>query len=139
MTSTTDPSADAEFRFDRGFRAYLGHVAAALGIGLESCTIDLDIPVSAYLALDWRVDRFPERDLALLWDEQHGWSAAIETHSGEDLIVLAYLGGPDVLPDPGRVVRFLTALRTGDHSFGQPDPPNLRRSGNHGELARYLA
>ena len=33
-------------------RAYLAEVTTALGIGLESCTVDHDAPVSAYVALD---------------------------------------------------------------------------------------
>ncbi|MFD8498747.1 DUF6292 family protein [Amycolatopsis sp. NPDC059657] len=112
-----------------GLREYLSAVATELGVGLESCTIDCDLPRSAYLALDWRLDRFPGRDLALLWDERHGWSAAIETHSGEDLIVLSYLGGDSVLPAPDTVARFVAALRAGDHSAGRPDPPALRDAG----------
>jgi hypothetical protein len=82
----------------------------------------------------------PDRDLALLWDERHGWSAAMETHSGEDLIVLAYLNGEDVLPEPCEVARFLAALRANDHSVGRPDPPRLRAAGHHDALtARLLA
>uniref|UniRef100_UPI0035E4303C DUF6292 family protein n=1 Tax=Amycolatopsis pithecellobii TaxID=664692 RepID=UPI0035E4303C len=68
----------------------LRKVTDALGIGLESCTVDHDSPVSAYVALDGRLPHYPDRDVALLWDERHGWAAAIETHSGEDLIVLRY-------------------------------------------------
>jgi hypothetical protein len=35
-----------------GLRSYLAIVATALGVGLESCTLDIDTPVSAYLAVD---------------------------------------------------------------------------------------
>ena len=109
MSSLID--SDVEYRFNRGLRGYLQAVTAALGIGLESCTVDLDTPVSAYVAIDWRLTRFPGRDVALIWDEQHGWAATIEAGCGEDVIVLAYLGGDDVLPDPRHVVRFMAALR----------------------------
>ncbi|MEC3982766.1 DUF6292 family protein [Amycolatopsis sp. H20-H5] len=69
-----------------------------LDIGLESCTIDHGTPVSAYDALEHRHPDYPDRDLALLWDERHGWAAAIETHCGEDLIVLRYLAGDTITP-----------------------------------------
>ncbi|WP_410589963.1 DUF6292 family protein [Amycolatopsis sp. lyj-23] len=130
--------ADLEFWFQRGLRAYLGEVARALGFGLESCTVDVDVPVSAYLAVDWRLRRFPERDVALLWDEVHGWAAAVEAACGEDMIVLSYLGGEDVLPPPDEVVRFLTALRAGAGEPDCPGSPVLRRAGRHQELLAML-
>ncbi|WP_410616102.1 DUF6292 family protein [Amycolatopsis sp. lyj-109] len=117
---------------------YLHDVTAELGIGLESCTLDHDSPVSAYVALDIRLPHYPGRDVALLWDEVHGWAAAIETHSGEDLIVLRYLGGPTVAPAPRRVARFVTALREDDHSVGRQDPVQLRTAGDPGALAALL-
>src|ERR1700743_3781772 len=88
-----------------GLRDYVALVAAALGVGLESCAIEPYPPASAYIALDARLARFPHRDLALLWDERHGWSAGVETHSGEDLIVVAYRSG-DLLPPPAAVRTF---------------------------------
>ncbi|WP_414941900.1 DUF6292 family protein [Amycolatopsis sp. cmx-11-51] len=103
---------------------YLAEVTAALGIGLESCTVDHDSPVSAYVALDERLPRHPGRDVALLWDEMHGWAAAIETHSGEDLIVLRYLGGTTATPPPARVAHFVSALRADDDRVGQLTPPS---------------
>lgn len=119
-------------------RAYLGEVTDALGIGLESCTIDHDKPVGAYIALDDRLPRYPDRDLALLWDESRGWSAAIETHSGEDLIVLRYLGGPTVAPNPAQVVKLLRALREDDFRLGHPDPVTIRPAGDLSDLAETL-
>ena len=129
MTTTTDMRLDDQHLMSAALRDYLRAVSAELGIGLESCTIDLDMPRSAYIALDWRLDRFPDRDLALLWDERHGWSVAIETHSSEDLIVLSYLGGDTVAPSPRTVARFVAAIRAGDHSAGRPDPPAIREAG----------
>lgn len=113
--------------FVRGLRGYVAAVAEALGVGLESCAIDPQPPASAYIALDQRVQRYPERDLALLWDERHGWSAAVETHSGGDLVVLTYRGG-DPLPTPGEMVEFVAGVRAG-HPVGQTGPPNL--TGHH--------
>jgi hypothetical protein len=105
----------------RGLRGYVTAVGGALGVGWESCSLGLDRPLSGYIALDWRLPDHPGRDLALLWDERHGWSPAVETHSGEDLIVLCYLGGP-VVPEPRAVVRFVAGLRAG-YPVGQSDPP----------------
>jgi hypothetical protein len=82
MTITLDTVVSSGERLRRELLQYLDTVAAVLGVGLESTTIDLDTPVSAYLALDHHLPAFPGRDLALLGDEEHGWSAAIETHSG---------------------------------------------------------
>ncbi|HKN54283.1 MAG TPA: DUF6292 family protein [Amycolatopsis sp.] len=122
----------------RALRAYLQDIAGALGIGLESSTIDDDPPVSAYLALDTKLAHYPGRDVALLWDERHGWAAAIETHSGEDLIVLRYLGG-SLLPPPSEVARFVTALTEDDHHIGVPAPPELRATVDLDDLAEQFA
>ncbi|HEY1572989.1 MAG TPA: DUF6292 family protein [Pseudonocardiaceae bacterium] len=65
--------------------------------------------------------RFPHRDLALLWDERHGWSAGVETHSGEDLIVVAHRGA-DLLPPPAAVRAFAERLVAGA-PVGHPYPP----------------
>jgi hypothetical protein len=129
---------DLEFWFQEGLRAYLGSVARALGFGIESCTVDVDVPVSAYVAVDWRLRRFPDRDVALLWDEVHGWAVAVEASCGEDVIVLAYLGGEEILPEPRAVVRFLAGLRAGDLT-ADPGSPVLRRAGRHEELLALLA
>jgi hypothetical protein len=118
--------------------AYLADVTGALHIGLESCTVDHDTPVSAYIALDERLPGYPDRDVALLWDEVHGWSTAIETHSGEDLIVIRYLGGTTVAPPPAHIARFVAALREDDHSIGRLDPPTIRTAGSLTELDTVL-
>ncbi|WP_370964378.1 DUF6292 family protein [Amycolatopsis sp. cg9] len=117
---------------------HLAEVTAALGIGPESCTVDHDSPVSAYVALDERLPGYPGRDVALLWDEVHGWAAAVETHSGEDLIVLRYLGGPTIVPPPGDVARFVRALHEDDHRVGRLDPPAIRAAAGLAELDAAL-
>jgi len=111
---------------------YLDDVTAELGIGLESCTLDHDTPLSAYVALDTRLPHYPDRDVALLWDEERGWAAAIETHSGEDLIVLRYLGGHAPYNLFMRLPRFVTALHEDDHTVGRPDPVTLRSAADAG-------
>ncbi|QRP50066.1 DUF6292 family protein [Amycolatopsis sp. FDAARGOS 1241] len=117
--------------------AYLRAVTAELGIGLESCTLDHASPLSAYLALDERHPAYPDRDFALLWDEERGWAAAVETHSGEDLIVVRYLGGT-VAPAPEDVARFVEAVLADDHTRGTPGPVRLRAAGVADELVALL-
>jgi hypothetical protein len=122
----------------RALRGYLRAVADELGVGLESATIDHATPVSAYLAIDTRLPRYPDRDVALLWDEKHGWAIAIETHSSEDLIVLAYLGGPTIAPAPRKIARFVDALHGGDRTFCGAAPPAIRSAGSLDDLATQL-
>ncbi|HEX4220828.1 MAG TPA: DUF6292 family protein [Pseudonocardiaceae bacterium] len=115
--------------FHRTLRRYLAIVATALGVGLESCMVDIDTPVSAYLAVDQKLAALPDRDVALLWDEEHGWSIAAETHCGEDLIVLAYLDTDTVVPPADLVVRFVEELCAGNTELGRLDPPAIRTAG----------
>jgi hypothetical protein len=87
-------------------RDYLTAVSAAVGVGLESCCWGSESPAWAYIALDWRLNG---RDVALLWDEQDGWSAATE-EDGTDLCVLAHLDG-EISPQPAVVGQFAATLR----------------------------
>ncbi len=129
---------DSEYGLLCGLTGYLAAVSAAVGVGEESCTVDADSTVSAYIALDVRLAHNPGRDMALLWDERHGWSFAMETHSGEDLLVLAYLGG-ELVPEPARVRGFVAAIRSPGCPVAVPVPPDLRdgRAGLLSCLARY--
>lgn len=120
-------TTDSEYRLLCAMSAYLDAVSAAAGVGSESCTIDLDPPMSAYLALDGQLSVHPGRDTALAWDERHGWSFTIETHSGEDLLVVAYLGG-ELVPPPSRVREFVRAVRARTRRTPSPAPPDLSRS-----------
>jgi uncharacterized protein DUF6292 len=86
----------------RGLHRYVRLVCQALGLRGTSSYIQSDEPLSAYVALDGRFGGFPDHDVALLWEESRGWSAAVETSGGEDLRVVATLGG-DVLPPPDTV------------------------------------
>ncbi|VVJ18905.1 Uncharacterised protein [Amycolatopsis camponoti] len=135
MSILIDFERDTEFSFERGLRGYIAAVARAVGVGLESCTLDAGTPAAAYIALDWRLNRFPGHDLALVWDEVHGWAAAIEDRDGPT--VLTHLGGA-VLPEPRAVGRFLSAVRAGDPDAGTPDAPALREPGDHETLLRAL-
>jgi hypothetical protein len=105
----TDP-AEIGFRtFTHCLQGYVAYVAAQLGVGLESCCFDIDERATVYVALDCRLPEYPDRDVALLWDEKTGWTAAVETGCGEDFIVVSALTG-DVVPEPTEVARFVAAL-----------------------------
>jgi hypothetical protein len=92
-----------------GLHGYVRSVCRALGLRGECSYVQADAPVSAYIALDERLCRYPDHDVALLWDEHHGWSAAIETQSGEELPVVATLDR-DLLPAPDTVAAWARDL-----------------------------
>jgi hypothetical protein len=133
-----DFGQDAEYIFERRFRAYLREVARAVGVGLESCTMGSGPPAWAYIALDRRLPGFPGADLALVWDEVHGWAAAVEEPSRGDVTKVVHLGG-DVLPEPRALVRFLAAVLAADPSAGVVEAPLLRLAGRHEELLDRLS
>jgi hypothetical protein len=123
----------------RGLHRYVHLVSQALGIHGECWYVQADGPASAYIALDGRLRRFPDRDVALLWDENQGWSAAIETHSGEDLLVVAYLG-KDLLPPPETVAAWTRRLFEADqpgHVDARPDRAGADKIRHR--LAAYLS
>ncbi|WP_370962388.1 DUF6292 family protein [Amycolatopsis sp. cg9] len=123
----------------RGLRQYLLAVATELDVPAWFC--EVAVPAGGYLALDQRLDRFPDHETALLWDERDGWSAAVESATGDEVIALAYLG-VDVLPSPDEVVAFVKDLYRGDYP-GRPDPPGFRtpgaQDGFDDRLAAYAA
>jgi hypothetical protein len=115
-------NADMVDFVERGLRCYVHRIAAGLGIGAESVTTELaDQPV-AYLALPGRSPDHLDRDVALIWDDRHGWACGVETGCGEDMLVVAWYG-EDVLPAPDDVVAFAKAFLVGQPA-GQPTPPD---------------
>jgi hypothetical protein len=109
----------------RGLLHYVGLVADAVGVGPESSITQLDDPVSVYVALDRRAERYPEHDLALLWDERHGWSLALEVPGGALLTPLGYLPAADRLPEPRVVAEFVeNACADGQLGAERPVPPD---------------
>lgn len=119
-----------------GLPGYLHRVATAVGVDpahVEATTSAL--PATGYLALSHRLASFPELDLALLWDEESGWAAALETPAGE-LILLDCLTG-DVLPAPHTVADFLTRLRATLYP-GQKTRTRLRTADTDHNLATRL-
>ncbi|WP_106181348.1 DUF6292 family protein [Prauserella shujinwangii] len=119
----------------RGLRRYVELVAEELRMPPAFC-VDVDDRATVYFALEQRVPRYPDRDLALLWDEENGWAIGVESGCGEDIIVLTYLG-EDLLPSPGLVARFVDDFMA-DRYPGRPDPPGLRCAGTLDELGERL-
>ncbi|ONI85176.1 hypothetical protein ALI22I_31175 [Saccharothrix sp. ALI-22-I] len=122
-----DPDLDFDDAPTRGLQRYVKAVAVELGLAGECTYADPGPPATAYLAVDGNLPSFPDRDLALQWDEEYGWAAAVETRSGEPPIVISYLGG-DVLSTPAAVAAFLAALLHDAHP-GDPRPIRLRAYG----------
>ncbi|WP_447008998.1 DUF6292 family protein [Saccharothrix sp. DSM 118769] len=71
----------------RALRRYARSVTSALGLGGDCWCVQDEHQVGIYLALDGRLGSHPGHDVALLWDERHGWSAVVETDGGEDVVV----------------------------------------------------
>lgn len=111
-------TSDFDETLERGLRGYVRHVSGTLRISGDCWCVDMARPASAYLALDGHLTGYPGRDVALLWDERQGWSVAVETHSGEDLLLVAYLGG-QVLPSATKVARWV------GHLFASDNPARL--------------
>jgi hypothetical protein len=113
---------DFDDRLLRGLRRYVRLVGKALGLSGECWCVQGDRPACAYIAVDGRLRGHPDRDVALLWDEEHGWSAAIETNSGEDLMVVAYMG-QNVLPSPRAVAAWTRTLFDHGETAARPEAP----------------
>ncbi|MFC4852082.1 DUF6292 family protein [Actinophytocola glycyrrhizae] len=104
-----------------GLHGYVRMVSRALGLRGECSYVQPDRPVSAYLAVDGRLPGHPDRDVALLWDEHRGWSAAVETDSGEELVTVTHLG-QDLLPAPETVAAWARDLLHPDRGPGHAVP-----------------
>ena len=118
-----------------GLRQYLLLVATVLDSPAWYC--EVAVPANAYLALEGGVPRYPDRAMALVWDERDGWAAAVESPSGDDMFLLAYLG-EDVLPPAQAVAAFVRAFHV-DGYPGRPDPPGLREPGDADGFDERLA
>lgn len=104
-----------ELAFDgaaaRGLRRYADLVAEELGLVGTCSDMDLDVPVTVYLPVDRRLPEHPDRDAALVWHEEWGWSVAIDTARGEQTVALL---GQILLPAPRVVARLATLLFDGN-------------------------
>lgn len=103
-------------RAGRGLVHYIDLVAHAVGTGTGGSLVSMVPPATAYLALDERLPRFPDHDVALVWHEHTGWSIGIET--GREVVTLGNLGD-DILPAPSRVALFVADM-IADRASGRP-------------------
>jgi hypothetical protein len=120
-----------------GLRAYAASVAKAVGVGLESCCLEADEQATIYLAVDNRVTGFTGRDAALLWDEQTGWAVAVETASGEDLLLVA-VHHADLLPAPAVVARWFAQVAEGSLQSVTVRKRQVDRAALARRLAQYV-
>jgi hypothetical protein len=112
-------------------------VTEALGLSGDCSWVQAEPPATVYLALEGRLPDFPDLDVALLWDEEHGWAAAVEASSGTELVVLSYLG-EDVLPPPREVATFVTRLLRGECP-GQLSPTGPHPARGRDDVGRSLS
>ena len=103
------PAADDPQALRRALAAYVREVAAAVGVSAEGTSCEVADTVTAYVALSGRSERFPGRDLMLVWSERQGWTVAVETAPGETAQVVGCLGG-EVTPAPESVRRFVAEV-----------------------------
>lgn len=128
---------DFESAPTRWLRRYARLVERSLNLGAGGHMVSLEPPVSLYLPLDDRLGRFPDRDVALVWDECDGWAAGVESRTGEALVVLAHLAS-DLLPAPRAVVRFVEQFYA-DELSGQPEPRPFRAVDDADDLPLRLS
>ncbi|MFC4002929.1 DUF6292 family protein [Prauserella oleivorans] len=137
MNDEPDPALAFDLAFEtaaaRGLRRYVWLVAQELGLRGSPYYLQLDTPLSAYVALDRRIRELPTSDLALTWDEREGWTLAVESVCGDDLLPLAYLRA-DLLPAPHVVAAFARRPLAGPEEL-LPRP----RGGTSGILDRLAA
>lgn len=132
MSDTDDDSVD---RAEWGLRRYVQRVALGLGVDMVGACCEVEFPANAYLALAQRLVTAPDRDVALLWEAAYGWCLGLESDIGEDIHVVAYLGGEQPLAEPETVVAFAKTLLAGQNA-GQPGPPGWP---DIGDLTHQLA
>ncbi|MFC7615393.1 DUF6292 family protein [Actinokineospora soli] len=120
----------------RGLQGYLRLVTGQLRLSGECGFVDAERPMGAYLALDGRLPAYPDRDVALVWDEVRGWAVAVETHSGEDLLVCEYYGA-DLVPAPDAVARWVRGVLSGKGRGRRLVSPRGAREDVAGRLAPY--
>jgi len=111
---------DFETALARGLSRYVRLVADTLGLGDGGYYVQVEPSASAYLPLDGRLAAYPDHDVALIWDQVHGWALGIEANA-EDVVPVRYLGG-SLLPLPSLVARFVNRLFR-EQVSGRAEPP----------------
>lgn len=119
----------------RGLHRYVQLVTRAVGLRGDCSYVQVDEVAHAYVALDGSLPPFPDHDVALLWDEAHGWSAAVEQRSDREPRVVARLPG-DVLPPPEAVAVWVRRLFRQHHTVESTEP-NPRAGDVRQRLAAY--
>ncbi|WP_410645404.1 DUF6292 family protein [Amycolatopsis sp. lyj-346] len=97
---------------ERALGDYVREVAAAVGVPDESTTVEISDTATAYLGLPRRWPGRPDHDVMLVWNEQRGWSLAVETDPATAPIVLARQSD-DLVPAPAAVARFVADTAAG--------------------------
>lgn len=116
-----------------GLARYVEAVAERIGVPPEGTEFEVSDTATAYLGLEG-----PGRDLMLLWNEQRGWSIAVETDPAEKPVVVAHLGLP-LVPPPDQVARFVDDVLAGKPGGSEPDPGTTQDRGVlAGRLSEYL-
>ncbi|MFI9811471.1 DUF6292 family protein [Saccharothrix variisporea] len=110
----------------RALHDYVRQVSTALGLSDEQFCVDHNPPATAYLALDARLPHWPDREVALLWDQHYGWSLAAETHSGEDLLVHAHYDAA-LAPPAAEVAAWTAAVLAGPDRVPRARVGDVRR------------
>ena len=147
LASTTGPAtsgwrgddrrAEPDHALAAGLAGYVRAVARALNVSAEATASEVSDTATAYLALSVRSTTHPGRDLMLVWTERRGWALSVETAPTEPPAVLAYLG-PDVVPVPTEVARFVAGVLAGSSRSGHVPPCVLASRRDVGaRLARY--
>ncbi|WP_112274199.1 DUF6292 family protein [Lentzea terrae] len=103
-----DLTVDFDDSEARRVRRYVRDVVGGLELRGDSSFVETEPHAAAYVALDGRLRDFPDHDVALLWDERTGWSAAVEDRLGELVEVARMHGEPR--PAPAAVVRWVMRL-----------------------------
>jgi hypothetical protein len=122
----------------RDLRRYVQLVTRSVGLHGECSYIQAEEVAHAYVALDGSLPSFPCRDVALLWDEIHGWSAAVEHRSGGEPQVVARLEG-DVLPPPEAVAAWTQSLFQQHQAVERREPGTPHLKSRIGDLQERLA
>ncbi|MFD4368611.1 DUF6292 family protein [Rhodococcus sp. NPDC058521] len=89
----------------QGFDGYIRTVVRELGVPIENWCCSTDPPMEAIVQIEGMLPGHPGRDVALVWGEKLGWALAVETRSGEDMIIVRELGG-EPMPAPSVVRAF---------------------------------
>jgi hypothetical protein len=131
------PPADIARQLVQGLQGYLHAVAEALDLPPQGVSCEISDTATAYVALVNRFARHPDEDLMLVWSEQSGWSIAVERDPRAAPKVIAYIGGPDPVPEPHLVAAFVDEVLKGDR--GRGERPSFDGMHNRAVLAERLA